>query len=87
VPLSFPIAADHGPVAIAATWAVVYPLVNVPALATGLRTISLSVRRSLTANAPAAPVASMVAAVAVLPRISVGHADAARFAIVVGAVP
>jgi O-antigen/teichoic acid export membrane protein len=65
LPLGFLAAVNYGLVAIAAVWAVVYPLSNIPALRFGLRTVSVSFLGWLETARPAA-VGCLVMALGVL---------------------
>jgi hypothetical protein len=85
LPVGFLLAVDYGLVGIAATWAVLYPLTNLPPIYIGLKTVSVSFLRWLDTAKPAA-VACLVMALAVLGTraATAGQADAVRLAAAVG---
>lgn len=89
LPLAFLASANHGLVTIAAVWAVVYPLSNIPALKFGLQTVSVSFLGWLDTAKPAA-VGCVVMALGVLVTraVTAGHSDVVQLgtAMVAGAL-
>jgi O-antigen/teichoic acid export membrane protein len=87
MPLGFVAAAGMGLPGIALVWAILYPLVNIPPLVIGFRTISVSVGEWLHALAPAgsACLVMSVAVLAVRAELPAGMSDVAALAITAAA--
>jgi teichuronic acid exporter len=85
LPIGFLLAVNYGLVGIAATWAILYPLTNLPPIYIGLKTVSVSFLGWLDTAKPAA-VACLVMAIAVLGirTVTAGETDIVRLGASIG---
>jgi teichuronic acid exporter len=84
LPLGFLVAVNHGLVAIAIVWSILYPLTNIPPLRIGLQTVGVSWLQWLgTSKAAACACLVMAAAVLGVRTLTAGYPEVLRLAVVV----